>query len=253
LSQATPLVPGQHPDPRQGVFETILVFEDRPIELAAHLDRLVRSVRTVYGAEPPAVREQVLAACRGGWLGRLRLTVEPGRDGALTSSVVVAPFDPNNVFPTGAWATALRTFPVEGGWGDHKWADRDMLSRAEASVGPGAAPLLVDAAGTVLEASRANVFAVRDGVVLTPPLDGAILPGVARAGVIEEAAEIGFDVREERLDLERLRAAEEIFLTNALRGVEPVREIDGAAIRSDGPITVALAAALRQRWFAGAP
>jgi branched-subunit amino acid aminotransferase/4-amino-4-deoxychorismate lyase len=42
-------------------------------------------------------------------------------------------------------------------------------------------------------------------------------------------------------------------MTNALRGVEPVRELDGEEIHGEGPITAALAAGLRQRWFAGSP
>lgn len=253
LSQPESAIQSGHPDARVGVFETILIFEDRPIELAAHLRRLAASVRTLYGQEPPGnAREQVLASCRGGWLGRLRLTVEPDRAGGLRASVVVAGFDPNNVFPTGPFATALRSYPVERGWGEHKYADREMLARAEASIGPGTAPLLVRDR-EVLEASRANVFAVRDGIVLTPPLEGSILPGVARAGVIEEAAEIEIPLREERLVLDDLLAADEVFLTNALRGVEPIREVDGKPIVADGPITTALAAALRQRWFAGSP
>jgi para-aminobenzoate synthetase / 4-amino-4-deoxychorismate lyase len=230
------------------VFETILVVDGRPVELDAHVARLSASLEALYGEVPSGLAAVVEDGARGGRLGRLRLTVEPGRDGKLVSSIVVAPFDPHNVFPTGAFATALRSFVVQAGWGDHKWSDREMLTRAEASVGPAAAPLLVDAEGTVLEASRANVFTVIGGVVVTPPLDGEILPGTARAGVIEEAAGLGLELREERLDMDRLRATEEVFLTNALRGVEPVREIDGATIRSDGPVTVALAAALRARW-----
>jgi branched-chain amino acid aminotransferase len=71
--------------------------------------------------------------------------------------------------------------------------------------------------------------------------------------VIDVAAELGFELREERLELDQLRQAEEAFMTNALRGVEPVRELDGEPIPRDGPITTALAAGLRQRWFAGSP
>ena len=47
------------PDPRAGVFETILVVEDRPVDLDAHLRRLGASVRALYGGEPPDVRELV--------------------------------------------------------------------------------------------------------------------------------------------------------------------------------------------------
>lgn len=185
-------------------------------------------------------------------MGRLRLTVEPARDGSLRSSVVVAGFDPNNVFPTGPFATALRSYHVERGWGEHKYADRDLLARAEASVGPAAAPLLVRGE-QVLEGSRANVFVVRGRTVSTPPLEGSILPGIARAGLIEEAAEIGIEVCEKPLTLDDLRAADEVFLTNSLRGVEPVHELDDKPIVADGPLTTALAAALRGRWFKGAP
>lgn len=254
MSHPASATQNRHPDANRGVFETILIFEDRPVELAAHLERLRKSVETLYGAAaPPSAREQVLDHCRGGWLGRLRLNVEPGRDGKLRSSIVVGPFDPNNVFPTGPFATALLSFPLEAAWGDHKWADREVLGRAEASAGPGRAPLLIGPDDAVLEASRANVFAVRDGVLLTPPLDGSILPGIARDGIIEEAAEIGIEVREERLTLPDLLAAQEVFLTGSLRGVEPIREIDGTVIDSEGPLTTALAAALRQRWFGDSP
>ncbi|HEY1854928.1 MAG TPA: aminotransferase class IV [Solirubrobacterales bacterium] len=252
--EAIGAIQSPRPDARAGVFETILVFEDRPIELEAHLRRLDRSLKAVYGQAPPeGLRDQVMASCRGGWLGRLRLSIEPDRDGELHSSIVVAAFDPNNVFPTGPFATALRSFVVDRGLGAHKWVDREVLARAEASAGPGAAPLLVRADGEVLEGSRSNVFAVIERELITPPLDGEILPGVTRSGTIEVAAELGFSLREGRLELDRLREADEAFLTNALRGVEPVREIDGVEIVADGPITTALAAGLRHRWFATAP
>ncbi|MBS1885315.1 MAG: aminotransferase class IV family protein [Actinobacteria bacterium] len=253
LRRAAPSPPGFHPDPRLGVFETILIVEDRPIELDAHLERIGRSVRALYGMKPPrGLADEVLASSRGGGLGRLRLTVEPTRDGGLRSSIVVAGFEPDDVFPTGPFATALRSLPVERGWGDHKYADREMPAREEASAGPGTAPLLVRGDDEVLEAARANVFAVRAGILVTPPLEGSILPGVTRAAVIEEAAKIGVELRRQRLTLEDLHGAEEVFLTGSLRGVEPVRAIDDTEIAAEGPLTTALAAELRRRWFGGA-
>jgi para-aminobenzoate synthetase / 4-amino-4-deoxychorismate lyase len=249
MSASTSAGQGPRPNPRAGVFETILVADGRPIELDAHLKRLAASLLTLYGDVPGGLARAVEDGARGGSLGRLRLTVEPGRDGTLRHSVVVAGFDPNNVFPTGPFASALRSWPVECGWGDHKYADRDLLARAEASVGPGTAPLLVLGDGEVLEASRANVFVVRDGALVTPPLAGEILPGVARAAVIAEAAGIEVPVREERLTLADLRGADEVFLTGSLRGVETIREIDGDPLLADGPVTGALAVALKRRWF----
>ncbi len=240
------------PDPAQGVFETILIFEDRPVELEAHLSRLAISVRDLYGMELPNLRDLVRGRARGGGLGRMRLSVEP-REGRLNPVVAVAPLDPDNVFPTGRFASTLKALTVDRGYGAYKWSDRGLLTRAEAAAGPGSVPLLVRADGIVLEASRANLFAVRGGRILTPPVDGEILPGVAREQTIEVAEECLFAVTQEELSLADLLGANEVFLTNSLRGVEPVRAIDGVPVVPEGPITTALAAALRTRWFRGAP
>ena len=250
ISDSVPIVSCPRPD--AGVFETILIWEDEAVELDAHLDRLAASSRTLFGADPPDGRQLVLDHSRGGGVGRLRLDLRTTAGGALRESVIVAPFDRRNVFPAPPLGTDLASIVVDRGYGEHKWIDRDMLTRAEATVGPGVAPLLVGPDGTVFEASRANLFAVRDGLLLTPPLDGAILPGVARAGVLAAATDLGVDRREERLDLDTLRGSAEVFLTGSLRGVEPVRSLDGAQFDLGGPVSAALAAALKERWFGDA-
>ena len=237
------------PDRRGGVFETILIFAGRPIELDAHLARLASSVRTLYGEEPSGLGELVLGQATGWQLGRMRLTVTPVNDDGLDASVQVAGLDPRKVFPTGDYVSKLTQLRVDRGYGGHKWVDRELLARAEAEAGPGAVPLLVNEECKVLEASRSNIFIVSRGRLLTPPLDGGILPGVARARVIEIAADWSVTALEQPLDLESLHAAEEVFLTNALRGVEPVSAIDGEPLRGEGPLTREMAAAMRDRWF----
>lgn len=237
------------PDEGDGLIETILILDDRPIELDAHLARLTASALAVYGEEPPDARELVLANARGGSIGRMRLTLEPMRGGGFDAYVVVAPLDPNNVFPTGDFCSTLSTMSVDRGYGEHKWADRALLTRAEAAAGPGDVPLLVRSDGTVLETSRTNLFIVRDGELVTPPLDGSILPGIARAHVLEVAREIGVEAAERVFDAATLLAADEVFLTNSLRGVEPIKAIDGEPIAAEGPLTKTLAAGLRDRWF----
>lgn len=234
------------------MFETILVFDDAPVRLEAHLERLAASVKRLYGLDLPDLRDLVRARARGGELGRMRLSVRP-RGGELEPMIVVAPFDPNNVFPTGSFASRLETLWVDAGYGEHKWSDRDLLSRAEARAEPGAVPLLVRDDGSVLEASRANIFAVREGRVATPPLDAEILPGVARQDTIAAAAECLIEVHEEPISQAELLRADEVFLTNSLRGVEPVKAIDGTPIPAEGPITTALAGALRTLWFRNSP
>jgi para-aminobenzoate synthetase / 4-amino-4-deoxychorismate lyase len=225
------------PDQSRGVFETLLVSDGRPVELAAHLARLGRSVRALYGADvPPGAEEAIHDAARGVALGRLRLDAVP-TDGSLATSVRVATVEPETVFPeAGVRVTPLT---VAGGWGAHKWADRGLLDG-----GNGSLPLVVDHDRvTVLEASRANVFIVELGRLVTPPADGRILPGVTRARLLAL-----LDVREEIVSLDRLAEADEVFLSGSVRGVEAVSVCGGRRIWTPGPVTRAVGAQLKRHW-----
>jgi len=124
--------------------------------------------------------------------------------------------------------TALHSLSLAGGLGPHKWRDRSLLDHAQVRLG--GLPLVVDTDGSVLEAARANVFAIRDGALYTPPLDGRILPGITRRGVIERAKAATIPVHERLLDLDDLLHADEVFLTGSVRGIEPVDSLDYAPL-----------------------
>ena len=171
-------------------------------------------------------------------LGRLRLTVAPNGDGGLAADVRVAPLEPSIVFP--AAGVSISPLLVPGGWGAHKWADRGPLAAAESDA---SVPLVVDHEGTVLEASRANVFIVESGSILTPPTDGRILPGVTRSRLLAL-----LQAREEVVSLQRLTDADEVFLSGSVRGVEPVAVCRGARVWEPGPVTRSAADALRRHW-----
>jgi para-aminobenzoate synthetase / 4-amino-4-deoxychorismate lyase len=238
------------PDRAIGVFETLLIVGGLPIELDAHLERLRRSVRKLFGAEPPAdTGELVFEHAASLALGRLRVTLAPGPAGGLEADVVTATIDPESVFPAWERAIVLRPFVIHGGLGGHKWADRAGLEWACSDEAEGVLPLLLDADGEVLEASRANVFAVEGDVLITPATDGRILPGVARARAIEAARSLGIEVREQRLGVERLIAAGEAFLTGSVRGVEPVRSVGEAELQAPGEAVSEIAAEIRQSWI----
>jgi para-aminobenzoate synthetase/4-amino-4-deoxychorismate lyase len=98
---------------------------------------------------------------------------------------------------------------LPGGLGAHKWVDRELVSGVE--------PLIVDLSGEVLESGSGNVFIAEGDTLVTPPADGRILPGVTRAELLRRA-----DVSVEPFGLERLRAADEVFVTSAIRGRQPV-------------------------------
>ena len=238
------------PDRAIGVLETLLVVAGRPVELEAHLERLTWSVRDLFQAEVPAgTRELVLERAAPLSLGRLRLTVSPQPDGALAPDVVTASVDPADVFPSWERAIGLRPFVVQGGLGAHKWADRAGLAWTESGESDGFLPLVLDSGGEVLEASRANVFAIEAGRLITPAADGRILPGVARARAIEAARTLGIELREEALSVDRMVAAGEAFLTGSVRGVEPVRSVGDSELGMPGETMAEVAAEMKRVWI----
>jgi para-aminobenzoate synthetase / 4-amino-4-deoxychorismate lyase len=232
----------RHPDRTLGVFETLLVVDGEPVLLGVHLDRLAQSVEALYSQGLPA--DTAERACLAvGWLelGKLRLTAVPA-DGSLRVEVEAEEIDAEIVFPTPG--VKLRTHALQGGLGSHKWADRWRIDRPM----PGEAGALIADEGEVLEAGWANVFAVRGGTLFTPPLDGRILPGTTRAALLGLAAEDGIEAREQPLHPDDLLAADEVFLSGSIRGVEAALELDGKPLAGCGPLSHRLADALRRRW-----
>ena len=241
-------IPPSRPDPARGVFETLLVLDGVPIELDRHLGRLAASVAELYGGELPRdAGDRLTAGAAELASGRIRLTLVPDGD-RLAADIVGVAVDFELILPTWERALTLEPVAVAGGLGAHKWADRDLLARLEPEPAVRVA-LLHDADGAVLETSRGNVLAVCDGKVVTPPLDGRILPGVTRAVAIEELRASGLEVAERGLSLAELAAADELLATGSVRGVEPVRAIAGEPREwSAGPVGALLAGRLRARW-----
>lgn len=229
------------PDPSKGVFETLLVVDGRPVEPEAHLARLQSSLAALYNAELPAETvERMGAAAAELALGRLRLTAVP-REGGLDLDVSTRPLDPALMFP--AAGAALQRVDRPGGHGPHKWVERRGMDHP----GGGSGQLICDG-GELLEAGWANLFAIREETLWTPAADGRILPGMARAAVLAIAREEGIATQERPLRSEDLLAADEVFLTNSVRGIEPATELDGEPLAGCGPVSRRLAAALGRRW-----
>jgi para-aminobenzoate synthetase/4-amino-4-deoxychorismate lyase len=108
--------------------------------------------------------------------------------------------------------------------------------------------LLTDETGELLETDRANVFAVMDGVLLTPPADGRLLPGTTRAAVLRAAHAHGIRTGQKPLTLDEVAQASEVFVTNAVVGVLPVTAVETVhRTWLPGPVAATLAAALAAR------
>jgi branched-chain amino acid aminotransferase len=119
-----------------------------------------------------------------------------------------------------------------------------MLARRRALALGADDVVLLDVEGNVAEAPIANVFAVVNGALWTPPLR-YVLPGITRDAVLAIANQSGLFVREEPLSRQAFEGAEEAFLTATSFFVSPISHVNGRALPdAPGPVTARLAAAL---------
>jgi branched-chain amino acid aminotransferase len=110
-----------------------------------------------------------------------------------------------------------------------------LAQQAAAAAGADDA-LFVDELGQAHEATTANLFLYRRDELLTPPLDGSILPGVVRGQVMRLAGSDGIPVREAHIVVGDLTAADTLLLTSSVRGIVLAASIDGRALDIDGGI-----------------
>jgi len=96
--------------------------------------------------------------------------------------------------------------------------------------------------GELTECTTSNLFIVKDGVALTPPLDAGLLPGITREFLFDVGKQIGVDVVEETLRDDDLFGADEAFLTSTTREAVPIVTVDGRTIGGGrpGPMTMQL-------------
>jgi branched-chain amino acid aminotransferase len=109
--------------------------------------------------------------------------------------------------------------------------------------------LILGPSGEVIEGATSNVFVVRAGDLITPPIDAGILAGITRQTVLELAAEQALTVRETPLHPSDLYQADEVFITSTVREVVPVVRVDDKLIGEGkpGPVTARVLAAYRAK------
>ena len=242
----------RRPDREQGIVETLLVVDGRPVELEAHVARLGASLAVLFGHRSPADLDGAIRArARGISRGSLRVKAAPADGGEIETTIAIAEVDPELAFPAAPRSVAAHSLVLRGGLGAHKWADRVLLDEAQSGLAADAVTLIVEWDGTVLEGSRGNAFAVSGEALVTPPADGRILPGITRARTLEIATAAGLEVREAALTRDDLLRADEVFLTGSVRGVERVRALDGTQLPTGGEVSLRISAELRRSWIQG--
>ena len=244
------------------VFETIRTYGGRPFALDEHLDRLVRSAELVF-IPLPCPREQleheilsaVASARNAESYIRVMLTRgqgELGLDPALAQVplrvIIVGPLHAPSpeLYESGAAAVTFRTLRpsdatvAEGAKiGNYLVA---VLAMREAKKVQAHEALIVDRDGNVVEGASSNVFVVKDGTLITPPLEAGILAGITRGRALEAANKLGLSVKYELPSVEAVRSASELIVSSSIRELLPIVMLDGLPIADGkvGPVTRAL-------------
>jgi branched-chain amino acid aminotransferase len=238
-----------------GLFETVAIRGGAPRFLDAHLGRLFAGLETIGITAPwpgAAIAEAVaeVIAANGVDEGVARITVTRGR---APRGLAPSPESRPTLTVTAA-AMAPRRAPtalvVVAGTRRNEWSPLSrikslcyldgILALDEAQRRGADDGLMLNTRGQVAEATAANLFAVLDGVALTPPVTDGALPGVMRAAVLART-----ESHERSITLSDLETASEIFLTNSL-GIRPVVSLDGKPVGGEkpGPLATALIEAL---------
>ncbi len=114
-----------------------------------------------------------------------------------------------------------------------------QLMKMEAVANGYAEGIALDKSGYVSEGSGENIFLVRDGKIVTPPLGTSVLPGITRDSVITLAGKLGIPIVEQTVPRELLYIADEVFFSGTAAEITPIRSIDRITIGKGhrGPVT----------------
>lgn len=225
-----------------GVFETIATLDGRGRFADWHVERLAEGARRLGLPRPvPAMlHSQISAACpRGRGVVKLIWTRGPAGRGyrpppdAQPTCIAAGFVWP--AWPATAWSEGVRLRYCRTRWSRNpalagiKHLNRleQVMARAEWSDENIAEGLMLDDRDQVISGTQANLFAVIAGRIMTPVLDQCGVAGVMRRAFCSWAAEQATAVIERSIRAEELQTATELFVTNALIGAWPVRELAG--------------------------
>ena len=258
----------------EGVYETLRTYNGQPFLFDRHMRRLRRSAEMLTLAVPitnaeidARFRETLRAARLGDSPGHeayIRILVTRGvgelsYDSAAcpTPSIVVivkphvAP--PAEVFERGVKVALVEIVRNHPGSVSPLIKSNNLLNNAlamqEAFRRGGFEGVMRNYRGELAECTQSNLFVVKSGAALTPPIDAGLLPGITREFLFEIGAEAAIPVREAVLKDADLFEADEAFLTSSTREVVPIVQVDDRRIGAGipGPITRRLLQGFRRQ------
>lgn len=248
-----------------GVFEGIRLRDDRLYRVDLHLERLSRSSRIVglglrFG--PDEIIDAIRQVARANGLTDAHVRIihtrgvglpglDPRRCPVPTLLVMAYPFPPylGSQPLSLIVSSVVRKSPrsIDAAVKSLNYLD-GILAKMQANEAGAADALMLDAEGFVAEATAANAFVVRDGVLRTPPTTAA-LAGITRRTVLELAEPLGIPTSVERLTPGDFYTADEAFLTGTATGIVAIGSVDGRRLTSaPGSMTERLIGAYRATW-----
>ncbi len=234
-----------------GLYEVIRVYGGFPFQLKAHLQRLGWGARKI-GFDLGLSLDTLRQACQDTLEANafkeavLRIVVTRGsladmnRLSATAKPTVTVTCDEFRGYPLDLYDRGVETITVTDGRSDLAMVQTlnclpNLMARKEAEQKSAFEALLVTRKGFVMSGSSTNVFAVLDGMLLTPPVGDRVPPGITREAVLSAAAKEGVNVKEDAIMNEEVHDAEEFFLTGTLCEVVPVVSINGQPVGDGSP------------------
>src|SRR5437867_8630398 len=258
----------------EGVYETLRTYNGQPFLFERHMRRLRNSAGMLALDVPlpdaqidARFRETMRAAGLGDSAGReayIRILVTRGigeltyDPAACPTPSVVVIVKPNvapskEVFERGVKVVLVPIVRNHPSTVNPLIKSNNLLNNAlamqDAFRHGGFEGVMRNYKGELAECTQSNLFIVKDGAALTPPLDAGLLPGITREFLFEVGREAGIPVREAVLKDADLFAADESFLTSTTREVVPIVQVDDRQIGSGrpGPVTLALLNGYRRK------
>ena len=208
----------------RGVFETMLGLDGVVMDAALHLKRLRQGLEVLRVRTPsvdPKVMTQVLSQS-GLARARVRLMVwQAGRDVHVMATALPYKVPARKLYR----AMFIKTDRAASDrLANVKSLDYEVFAKAYQSAKDKGydEALLLNRKGHVFEASRSNIFWVKEGVIYTPPLSSGCLDGITRKLVIQQAKHLKSPVQEAYLTPEILKKSDTAFLTNSLMGIQEI-------------------------------
>ncbi len=233
-----------------GVYEVIPVYAGKPLRLAAHLQRLARSLAAIKLPNPHTDEEwaQLLAELvkRHPWADQsiyLHITrgVAPRNHAfpAVTKPTVFMMSGPLKLPSAEERSAGVRTLSLE----DFRWQRCDIKSIAllgncllrQAAVEAGCKEAVLFRDGWLTEGAASNIFVIENGTLLAPPIDHLILPGITYEITLELAHQHGMPVKVAPISEAQTRQADELWLTSSTNEVLAITELDGHPVGSGRP------------------